>query len=140
MERAPESMRAAEIAAHRLCPGIITRSLSGKYNCYGMVFASRRVVIEHPEDVEQILRDDGYNRVHQNDVKIGDVIIYRKAPNEEVQHVGLIVEVGRNIEAARIDLMILSQFGFDGEYFHPEHLVPPQYGTHRDYYTERGRR
>ncbi len=34
-----------------------TRSLSSVYNCFGMVFASRRTTI-HPDDIEMILTDD----------------------------------------------------------------------------------
>lgn len=121
-------------------PGIRTRSLSATYNCYGLVFANRRTVIPFPEDVQLLLDDDGYQRItERSKVSVGDVIVYRSNPDTEIKHAGIIVEVNPRPVGQRIefDFMILSQWGFDGEYFHRESQVPERYGKHTEYYSER---
>jgi hypothetical protein len=138
IERAPASMRAAEAICHRRVNGEIeTRSLSGIYNCFGLVFAARRTAVE-PLDVERILREDQYRWVQQRErVVLGDIIIYRERPGNEPTHVGLIVAMDYDLFRANRAFLVLSQWGFDGEYLHREDVVPAEYGQHREYYTDR---
>ena len=137
-ERLPEAMRVAERIWHAKCPGITTRSLSATYNCFGMVFASRRTWIMGPEELDQILNDDGYRRVnHRGEIMTGDIIVYRHRPNDEITHVGVIVDIDFQPDIADLKLTVMSQWGRDGEYIHLETNVPKEYGQHREYYTER---
>jgi len=50
----------------------------GAYNCYGMVFASRRTSILEDEQVPDILTDDGYRRIEESDAMVGDLVLYRE--------------------------------------------------------------
>lgn len=113
-----------------------TRSLSATYNCFGMVFASRRTCIEH-DQIEMILKDDGYNRIRPVDTKKGDIIIYRESPREKITHVGVVIDIKSKIKEADVELTILSQWGLNGEYFHRIEDVPPVYGQHWEIHTER---
>lgn len=135
-EVCPESMLARERIWKNVLPGIQTRSLSATYNCYGMVFASRRTCIEE-DQIEMILDDDGYNRVVDADLKIGDIVIYRKSPGGKITHVAMIVRLDYQAQDAEWEITVLSQWGMDGEYFHGVDEVPPLYGPNKDFYTDR---
>ena len=57
-------------------PHAVARSdASGICNCHGLVFASRRTSI-FPEDIHNILADDGYRQIDERDVLAGDVVLY----------------------------------------------------------------
>ncbi len=49
----------------------------GGYNCYGMVFATRRTAIYEDDQIPDILKDDGYRRIRENEVRPGDIVLYR---------------------------------------------------------------
>src|SRR5260370_34997856 len=54
------------------------RSLTGRYNCIGLVVASRRVWVE-PEFLMRILREDGYRQLNSMaEAGFGDLVVYRK--------------------------------------------------------------
>jgi len=74
-------MRVAEqYCKNRVPEPIETRSLSAIYNCFGLVFASRRTALER-EDIDRILDEDAYTFVARRaDVREGDIIVYRKSP------------------------------------------------------------
>ncbi len=138
-ERAPESMLAAKEYIERLCQKpIINRSLSSSYNCVGLVFASRRVWIER-DQLPLIFSDDGYYLLDKKaDIIPGDLIVYKKSKDSvDIEHIGIIIDRCDEIETATIKLKILSQFGFDGEYIHDEEVVPNNYGSYHEYYSER---
>lgn len=136
-ERAPDSMRAAERNCLSRFQDLKTRSLSATYNCFGMVFASRRTCILEGE-VDKILVDDGYRRIAERSaIEVGDIVIYRKVPNQEITHAGVIITVHHLPATAEIKLTLMSQWGADGEYIHLENEVPNEYGQYREYYTER---
>ena len=67
----------------------------GVYNCFGMVFASRRTAI-YDEDglqVARILSDDGYRKVAQEkDVLPGDLALYYGEPGRRLLHVAVIMQ------------------------------------------------
>ena len=93
------------------------RSMSSLYNCMGMVFASRRTCIE-PEHLPMILNDDEYRRVaNKGDLQRGDIVVYRD-DDGEVSHVGIVADVTTDPAKATWDVLVLSQWGRHGEYFH----------------------
>jgi hypothetical protein len=107
--------------------------MSATYNCFGLVFASRRTWI-HEEALDLILRDDGYRRV---DVPwIGDVVIYRDN-DDNVNHVGIVVGLNVDSMGGQPEILVLSKWGADGEYLHRHDHVPGLFGARVEYWTER---
>lgn len=123
-QRHPASMAAAKNMHAQ--NGIICRSLDSTYNCMGMVFAGRRTWVD-PEHFDLIVTDDSYRKLATGErVVAGDVIAYR-GKNNEVTHVGAVVEVRPTATPnppIGAGLMILSQWGADGEYLHEGHMLP----------------
>ncbi|MCH8877874.1 MAG: hypothetical protein IIA89_13815 [Chloroflexi bacterium] len=135
--RPPAAMVDAESYAHAQCPGIATRSLSSTYNCAGLVFASRRTVILMGE-LNRVLREDEFRPVTQKaQLKPGDLVTYKVRLDGEVRHIGVVMSTTPNPEAAEVDVTVLSQWGYDGEYIHDEENVPVLFGQIREYFTER---
>jgi len=135
-EQHPERLRAAkEIVLghhHTARP----RSLTGLYNCMGMVFATRRTWIE-PGELQMIVEDDDYHRLDPGDEVIrGDVVVYRDATGY-VSHVGLVADVQHDLRRGTREITVLSQWGQDGEYFHRVDDVNPFLGTPTEYWTDR---
>src|ERR1700690_211292 len=116
-ERSPLSMQEAEKFAHKNCPNIKTRSLSSTYNCVGMIFASRRTAID-PDQLPKIFNDDEYVRVlNRSELMVGDLVAYKKSPiAKDVDHIGLIIKIDFQISPPDVKILVLSQWGFDGEY------------------------
>ncbi|MFN7937068.1 MAG: hypothetical protein U0R19_27340 [Bryobacteraceae bacterium] len=133
-ERPTESMQAARRQVTDGHPGRIPRSLSATYNCVGMVFANRRTSID-PEYVPAILADDGFALVEQlADVHRGDVVVYTD-DHGDIAHVGIVI--ANELIFGTRQVLVLSQFGRDGEYFHPHNDVPDCYGKNIRFYSER---
>ena len=62
------------------------------YNCHGLTFASRRTQIPDPDEVELILKEDGYRLLAWNEEIIGgDIAIWRQA--QEIVHSGIVAYV-----------------------------------------------
>ena len=111
------------------------RSLSGVYNCMGMVFASRRTWID-TEELGEVLRDDQYRRLSDEDEVIeGDVVVYRD--RDVVTHVGIVARVQPDLTQAVTNITVLSQWGRDGEYFHRIDDINPRLGTPVEFWTDR---
>ena len=79
---------AVELALRSVNPLVLAQASqlappSGRYNCHGLVFASRRTNIP-PVDVEfsvdELLARDGYRKV--SSPRVGDVVAYRDARGE----------------------------------------------------------
>ena len=119
-EVARAKMNAHRDFAQRI--GAVFRSISGVYNCVGMVFAARRVCID-PEYVPMILEEDNYRKLDKSDeIARDDVVVYYKW-HEGVIHVGRIA--GKEVKGdGNIEWQVLSKWGEDGEYFHPITEVP----------------
>lgn len=116
-------------------PDAKLRSITAKYNCMGMVFASRRAHV-WPEHFQKIREDDGYRLVErEGDVQIGDVVVY--LDDGEVTHVGIIITKRGNIAEARFEFEVMSKWGHDGEYIHPLMVVPSIFGKDVQFYTDR---
>jgi hypothetical protein len=86
-----------------------------------------------------ILMDDGFKLVeNRHTVMRGDLVVYRKAKNGEINHVAIVWKIEYKFDIdATINIECLSQFGEGGEYFHPEDVVPQVYGPYREYWSER---
>jgi hypothetical protein len=53
-----------------------------------MVWASRRAVLPNPDDWARLLEEDGFRRISDSEVTVGDIIVYRSAMDGEILHVG----------------------------------------------------
>lgn len=136
-ERATEALRAARRYAFETSPTATCRSLTAMYNCVGLVFASRRTVVDC-EHLEVILRDDGYRPIPREKVIEGDIVVYHR--DNQPQHVGIISRL-EDMSPLRnrslIQVWVQSQWGEDGEYIHKMEEVPPIYGMVTRFWTER---
>jgi hypothetical protein len=99
---------------------------SGRYNCHGLVFGSRRVNIDSPTlpvDIDALLRRDGYVRVPSPSV--GDVVAYRGASG--IEHTGVVSGVAPlGSGGAQAVIMVWSMWGGLGEFEHRETVMPYQ--------------
>ncbi len=137
MERNPQALIAARDLWTRKFPDIRARSLSATYNCGGMVAGFRRTCIES-KDLGWILADDGYRQLlHRHEARPGDVVLYYANDDEEPTHISLILSVEPNLATGEPIICCVSQWGFDGGYFHKDNEVPAVYGTIRTYYSDR---
>ena len=101
-----------------------------------MVFAARRTWVE-PEQLDMILDDDDYRRVtHEGELTIGDIVIYRD-DQQTLTHVGVVIQVQTILPQAVRDVLVLSQWGRDGEFFHSVNDVNPLLGSPVEYWTDR---
>lgn len=136
MPRPPLSMEAARDIVLTNHPSARVRSLSSMYNCVGMAFAARRTWVE-PEQLDMILNDDDYRRVaHEEELTAGDIVIYRD-DQQTITHVGVVIQVQINLPQATRDVLVLSQWGRDGEFFHSANDVNPLLGSPVEYWTDR---
>ncbi len=121
---------------HEARPDAKLRSLTGTYNCMGMVFASRRTCIDF-DQLATILKEDGYYRVKDtNELLPGDIVLYGD-PRGKPLHISVILEIATDVVAAEHRFKVLSKWGANGEYFHSIGDVPPLLGTPNEFYTER---
>jgi hypothetical protein len=111
-------------AIHRTGP-------SRRYNCHGLVFASRRTAIIDSAVLATMLREDDYQEIPLAEVMPGDVAIYWD--DGDMQHSGLVVEVSKNPTVPRI----LSKWAHLQEAVHWVHQAPPEYGADIHYYRIR---
>ncbi len=112
--------------------------MSATYNCMGMVFANRRTWID-TDHLQLILQEDNYRQTNVEDLQPGDVVVYRDELGY-VKHVGLVssIEVDlANLTEDERKVTVLSQWGADGEYFHPVDEVNKLLGNPTEYWTDR---
>lgn len=107
----------------------------GFYNCFGMVFASRRTAIYDETEIQRILREDGYREVSGLEAVPGDVVFYRASWG--LLHAGLVLEV--SVPAGLPAVRVLSKWDdASGEDYHG-HIDHP-YGETLDrieFWTDR---
>lgn len=94
---------------------------TGRYNCHGLVFASRRTNIppaQAPDavQIDEILRRDQYERI-QASPQVGDVVVYRYQ-NGEIEHTALISRI-EQIGAESV-VFVWGKWGALEEYEHHE--------------------
>ncbi len=119
-------------------PSARLRSVSGVYNCAGLVFASRRTVIYRMELLYEILRHDGYRKIGPPPVAMeGDVVIYVEDDTGQPAHIGIIMKIEPRIADATFDTTVLSKWGLHGEYIHRLECVPEIHGKPKEFWSER---
>lgn len=105
------------------------RSITATYNCVGMVFASRRTFIGS-DQIHFILENDDYEKLDGPEMaRIGDIVVYTKGGL--TTHVGIIVDTVLSVRR------VMSKWGAEGEYIHPERCVPELYGDPTEYWSDR---
>jgi hypothetical protein len=131
----PQRLQAAAELWQESLPNAHLRSLTAVYNCMGMVFGCRRTFID-VKYLERILKEDNYRKLDSiRAAEIGDVAVYKN--DGEAVHVGIVIEIERNLENATRTLVILSQWGQDGEWIHPQDCVPALFGQISEVWTDR---
>lgn len=91
---------------------------TGRYNCFGLTFASRRTNVPAPGVdssglIDQILAEDQYVQIPETDASEGDVVLWRLGPL--VPHTGIVTHVQRVGFRA---IFVVSKWGALGEYVH----------------------
>jgi len=112
------------------------RDACGVYNCFGLVWASRRTSIYEVSEIEKILSDDAYRRIDEATACIGDIVIYRHQTLGPL-HAGLVVEA-RLVGSAVIPYILSKWSDSYGEDIHSYLDVPQQYlGCGIEFWTDR---
>ena len=93
------------------------------YDCHGFTFKSKKMRISN-DDVDKIVKDQGWKPAGDGKHKKGDIIIYRDKAGK-VTHSGIVEEVGADGNVAKVS----SKWGASGEYVHDVKDVPSSYGT-----------
>jgi len=130
-EKAPAALMASRELWKKLLPEATLRSLTATYNCVGMVFATRRSHI-NPDHVRDILEKDGFSKVPDAAVKLGDLVLY--CDGNTVLHIGM---VAATPSVDGHDTWVLSKWGDDGEYYHRLKYVPEIFGEPTEFWTHR---
>lgn len=120
---------AVETARHFADPLILRQATalgppSGRYNCHGLVFASRRANIPpvgEDVDIDALLVRDGYRRVTSGLPHIGDIAAYRDVRNE-IEHTGFVCAV--DMIGAQPVVRVWSMWGALGEFCHRAESSP----------------
>jgi hypothetical protein len=100
---------------------------SPAYNCHGLAFACRRTAIHDSKDLRTILEDDCYEKVQDNDVKPGDIVLY--ISTGDIEHSGIVVGTG----GAYIVPLIRSKWGIGPEAIHHANVCPYDFTYHEFY-------
>ena len=135
MPKIPAIMQAAQAMVLGSHSSAKSRSLSSVYNCMGMIFAARRTWIE-TDHLRAILEDDEYRPIDRYELQQGDIVVYKNNHNED-SHVAIVFEVKLKLVDATLEVVVLSQWGQDGEYLHKDDDVNPWLGTPTEYWTDR---
>ena len=117
-------------------PDAMVRSLVSTHNCMGLLFASRRTLVDM-EQWDLIQADDGYRKLDESEAPMpGDVVLYRDR-HHRPSHVAQIIRVDLDIARAEHHVEVVSQWGRDGEYIHKIADVPFLLGAPAEIWTER---
>lgn len=68
----------------------------GVYNCFGLVWASRRTAIYEEQSISQILLEDGYRKLGIDEQPLpGDIVLYLQfsGENRDTYHASVILEI-----------------------------------------------
>ncbi|HEU0009071.1 MAG TPA: hypothetical protein VFT34_04560 [Verrucomicrobiae bacterium] len=98
---------------------------SGRYNCHGLVFASRRtnvptVGLFDEGVIDDLLTRDVYEKISSLP-QTGDIIVYR-SDTGEIEHTGFVSRI-EDISSVRI-VFVWSKWGALEEYEHREKVCP----------------
>jgi hypothetical protein len=97
---------------------------TGRYNCHGLVFGSRRTNIPEagsPTEglVDFLLTEDQYSQVPEAEAREGDIVVWRNGT--DVDHTGFVSHVQRDPFRA---VFVASMWGGFGEFVHPVGQTP----------------
>jgi hypothetical protein len=70
-------------------------------------------------------------------LRLGDIAVYLNRDGRIVSHVGVVVKIEPDIAKASWNIMVMSQWGADGEYIHSVDDVPQFLGEPKQYWTDR---
>lgn len=92
------------------------KSAVGRYNCAGMVWASRRTCILDPKFYEWFIEDDGYRDIRIGEAPLpGDIAVYIDTESQdEILHVGRVCY----LTDKQIPIVLSKWNSTSGEYFH----------------------
>jgi cell wall-associated NlpC family hydrolase len=137
LETHPSILRVAIESHTRDHPYAELRSATGRYNCMGLAFASRRTSVDI-KHVRMILREDGYRRLANTQaLQVGDIVLYGDGLGGGLAHVGITARIDEDLESAERGIRVLSQWGYDGEYLHWIEDVPLLLGRPVEFWTDR---
>jgi hypothetical protein len=112
---------------------VLRKRPCGLYNCFGLIWASRRTSIYEQDQIEIILRDDGYRPLGDAEsLHCGDLVIYYGRGGSDIWHVGKVMELrnlvvsGQDVEAepSRIPWVLSKWNDSAGEVLHHYTDVP----------------
>jgi len=110
------------------------RPATGRYNCHGLVFASRRANIPPVGadiDIHELLGRDGYENLGEEPPHVGDIVAYRL--DGEIEHTGFVSRVEK-VGAVPV-VYVWSAWGGLGEFEHKVKDCPytgkPEYWRHK---------
>jgi hypothetical protein len=103
-------------------PAVIPRNAPTPiYNCHGMTFASRRTAISEDADIRKIIDDDGYTKVHPDNIAPGDVVLYVD-DNGGIEHSAIVVSSPK--EESLGQPLVVSKWGKFSENIHYLAMCP----------------
>jgi hypothetical protein len=111
LPKSPAQMKSAYQIHKQGHLSLEVRSLRSEYNCVGLIFGSRRTVIDI-EHVNKIFEHDGYKKIDFSKGEQGDIVLYEDTSGPV--HVGVLW----SHHPISQEWIVLSQWGSDGEYFH----------------------
>lgn len=111
----------------------------GRYNCFGLVWATRRTAIYEFPEVRKIIEDDGYRSTSEEATDVGDIVVYWDLKHGPL-HAGIVVgRVPLLHGGSTTTLTILSKWNDDGpEVLHRVEDVPKDLQScERRWYSKR---
>lgn len=102
---------------------------SALFNCHGLTFACRRTKITEREVLDQILTEDHWTEIKEEEALPADIVIYYDDSGDP-SHSGVVTSVDELVKVPNI----VSKWGSGPEFIHSAPYVPPIYGITRKYY------
>ena len=103
----------------------------GVYNCFGLVWASRRTAIYEEESISQIIEEDGYRQLRTDEQpQPGDVVLYLHLSGEirDTLHAAIILKLEQR-GLGRVPLVLSKWNDVFGEDIHEIRDVPTSFGN-----------
>lgn len=101
----------------------------GVYNCFGLVWASRRTAIYDEQSISQILVEDCYRKLRIDEQPLpGDIVLYLQFSEEirDTFHAALILElVAQRGPCGKVPWVLSKWNGVCGEDIHEIRDIPP---------------
>ena len=114
----------------------VRKPCCGTYNCFGLVWASRRTCIFESDEVRRILDEDGFRRIDLAQAVCGDVVTYHHEGSKVIWHAG-VIEI-RELSGGGVVPWVLSKLDpMKGEVFHPIDDVHAQFPWEKEIWTDR---